>query len=272
RITTTIIITTITITIIIRKLALLPPHPRLANQPLQSLASPCSTVSLEIRVGIWAQLCIRRRCDFPPPEHLMGLSSSASLLHRTHYRALRGKRTICLRRALWGVDIYTDDSDPVAAAIHAGWIRGEWADDVDLALLDIGSGEDPATGPKTSHVDPKSSLVLTRPPAKPVTPPAGMDLHLTLLILPTLQSYASSVAHGLRSRGWGDTHDGMSFQIQEVAWVDEGIASVEERGGEARRKRLKAMMSTAKLIPSPPLRLDLVRQGIAPMRATAVAA
>ena len=182
------------------------------------------------------------------------------------------REQICLRRALWGVDIYTDDSDPVAAAIHAGWIRGEWADDVDLALLDIGSGEDPATGPKTSHVDPKSSLVLTRPPAKPVTPPAGMDLHLTLLILPTLQSYASSVAHGLRSRGWGDTHDGMSFQIQEVAWVDEGIASVEERGGEARRKRLKAMMSTAKLIPSPPLRLDLVRQGIAPMRATAVAA
>lgn len=182
------------------------------------------------------------------------------------------REQICLRRALWGADVYTDDSDPVAAAMHAGWIRGEWADDVDLSLLDIGSGEDSSAQCKTSKIDPRSSVVLTEPPAKPATPPAGMDLHITLLVLPTLQSYAASVAHGLRSRAWGDTHDGMSFQIQQIAWVDEGINSVEERGGEARRKRLKAVMSTARMTPGPPLRLDLMRQQMEPMRATAVAA
>lgn len=75
-------------------------------------------------------------------------------------------------------------------------------------------------------------------------PPAAKDLHITLLVLPPLQNYASTVAYGIKSRRWGGNHDGMSFKIDKIAWVDEGIGKGEERGGEARRKRLRAMFET----------------------------
>lgn len=64
----------------------------------------------------------------------------------------------------------------------------------------------------------------------------------------------------------------MSFQIQRIAWVSEGMHSAEERGGEARRKRLKAMMNSARVMPGPPLHLDLMSRAYGAMRATAVAA
>lgn len=47
------------------------------------------------------------------------------------------REEICARRALWGTGVYTDDSDPVAAAIHSGFIRGEWAEDVDVSMLNL---------------------------------------------------------------------------------------------------------------------------------------
>ncbi|KAI5286775.1 hypothetical protein KEM52_001868, partial [Ascosphaera acerosa] len=49
-----------------------------------------------------------------------------------------GKREeICYRRALWGTGVYTDDSDPVAAAIHSGFLRGAWNPKIDTRLLDL---------------------------------------------------------------------------------------------------------------------------------------
>ncbi|KAH0113992.1 hypothetical protein KCU82_g23919, partial [Aureobasidium melanogenum] len=35
-----------------------------------------------------------------------------------------GLEEICKTRAVWGSDVYSDDSDPIAAAVHSGWIRG----------------------------------------------------------------------------------------------------------------------------------------------------
>lgn len=88
-----------------------------------------------------------------------------------------------------------------------------------------------------------------------MTPSAGKDLHITLLVLPQLQSYASSVAYGIKSRSWGDNHDGMSYKVEKIAWVDEGIGRGEERGGEARRKRLRAMLQTRTMSTGPGLPL-----------------
>jgi hypothetical protein len=81
------------------------------------------------------------------------------------------------------------------------------------------------------------------PPAGgPVPPMKDMDLHLTLLILPQLERYASSVWNGVKSRTWGGNHDGVSFKIERMEWVDEGRATrYEERGGAARRKRMAAL-------------------------------
>jgi hypothetical protein len=194
------------------------------------------------------------------------------------------REEICARRALWGTGVYTDDSDPVAAAIHSGFIRGEWGDDVDVSLLDLeikdGHQHAPRSPNGTSNITsktppPQPTSTLANGNAKgnakgkesekagghsqsqqestrakpriPPVPPADKDLHITLLVLPALERYDSSVMYGLKSRAWGGNHDGMSFKVERIEWVDEGAAKGEERGGEARRKRLRSMMQSGRI-------------------------
>ncbi|KAI9791845.1 MAG: hypothetical protein M1816_003390 [Peltula sp. TS41687] len=131
------------------------------------------------------------------------------------------------RRPLWGTEIYTDDSDVLAAAMHAGFIRGSWdLPDPDVSLL-------------------LSSSATTRAADAPPSPPEGKDASITVLILPPLERYASSVRFGVRSRAWGDRHDGMSFMILRLDWLPPRPGLREERGGEARRKRLRASAASA---------------------------
>ncbi len=47
------------------------------------------------------------------------------------------------------------------------------------------------------------------------------------------------------SRAWGSDHDGLSFRVEKMAWVDEGVGRGEERGGGARRRRLRFHLGTA---------------------------
>ncbi|KAF1991407.1 Rxt3-domain-containing protein [Aulographum hederae CBS 113979] len=155
---------------------------------------------------------------------------------------------ICETRALWGTDVYTDDSDPIAAAMHAGWILGAWTDDVDRALLDLGPAY--TRGTKESILDdgPESGTgkqipipkLMTEPlAAGPVEPPENMEAHITLLILPRLEEYKGVLRRGVKSRTWGGNHDGVSFRVVRVEWVDEGCERGAERGAEARRRRLR---------------------------------
>ncbi|OTA90071.1 hypothetical protein M434DRAFT_78467 [Hypoxylon sp. CO27-5] len=158
------------------------------------------------------------------------------------------REEITSRRAVWGTDVYTDDSDVVAACIHAGWIRGEWGDDVDVDLLDLYKPSNPKkqrSVPAEQHLE-----VLTSPPASgPVHVPADRDLHVTLLVLPALEKYSSSTRFGIQSREFGGTyngrksiHDGISFMIQSVRWVD-GAAPQSRLRGKARRERIRKAMS-----------------------------
>lgn len=128
--------------------------------------------------------------------------------------------------------MYRDDSDPIAAAIHSGWIRGEWDDTVDVNMLDpqITAPNDPSDAADT----------LTKPPAAPVTPPADMDLQIDILILPRIQEYAGTTEYGISSRK-STTHDGLSFMIHKIRWVEEGIGSRgQERTAAAMKRRLDA--------------------------------
>ena len=175
------------------------------------------------------------------------------------YLSKQERERICLDRAVWGTEIYSDDSDPLAAAIHAGWIRGEWGDDVDFSMLELNP---------INELDSKESVFTSVPPT-PMLPPAGKDLHLTLLILPSLQKYTSHIAHGIKSRGWGSDHDGVSYRIEQMAWVDEKADGGEERGGESRHKRLKRSAGSRGAVP--PLRLGMGKSLGKAMVATAAA-
>jgi hypothetical protein len=72
-----------------------------------------------------------------------------------------------------------------------------------------------------------------------------MELHLDLLILPRLEKYEGTVEYGISSRK-STTHNGMSFMIHQLRWVEEGMGSRgQERTAAAMKRRLDA--STALL-------------------------
>ena len=137
------------------------------------------------------------------------------------------------RRQLWGTDVYTDDTDVIAAAIHSGWLKGDFGDaNDDLREL---------CGNDSEQDDPRedSQATLAIRPRKPVKVPPDHDAHITLLLLPPLEFYPSTTRHHIRSREWKDTHDGMSFMIHRIEFVDEGSASRNVgRSVKARKQRL----------------------------------
>lgn len=148
------------------------------------------------------------------------------------YLKPRQRQHIVLERHLWGARVYRDDSDPIAAAIHSGWIRGEWDDTVDVSMLDPR-----ITAPNDAS---DAEATLSKMPAAPVIPPADMDLQIEILILPRLQEYAGTVEYGISSRKC-KTHEGLSFMINKIRWVEEGIGSRgQERTAAALKRRLDA--------------------------------
>lgn len=144
------------------------------------------------------------------------------------------REVICAERFFWGTGVYSDDSDPVAAAIHSGFVKAAWGASVDTNLLeDIIKTQNP-------QIDWKENV-----PDQPTTPPGDKDLHITLLVLPKLDGYPESSRFGISSRAWSKEnnaapHDGMSFAVLKCEWVDEGSARAQERTGEGIRKRLAA--------------------------------
>ncbi|KAK8092292.1 uncharacterized protein PG998_015124 [Apiospora kogelbergensis] len=160
------------------------------------------------------------------------------------------REEITTRRAIWGTDVYSDDSDVVAACIHAGWIRGEWSNDIDTDLLDL-RVQPPKSKGRNAAVAPEQGPqeVLTSPPATgPVQVPHHRDLHVTILILPALEKYTSTTRFGIQSREFGGTyngrksnHDGISFMVTAIRWVD-GAAPQSRLRGKARRERIRKAM------------------------------
>lgn len=144
-----------------------------------------------------------------------------------------GLEEICKRRAIWGAEVYTDDSDVVAAAVHSGWIKGDFGYfNEDIQDL-FGADED---NPNSDE----DLLVLNSKPLSPASIPADKDMHVTVLMLPPLQHYSSAILNNIHSRSWGSDHDGMSFMIHAIEFVDEPSGSrYVERTGAARRARMK---------------------------------
>jgi hypothetical protein len=176
------------------------------------------------------------------------------------------REEITSRRAVWGTDIYTDDSDVVAACIHAGWIRGEWPEEVDVDLLDLYTTDEKDKKGKsraTKLATQANNLVVLDAPPKggPQNVPENRDLHVTVLILPALEKYASSCRFGIRSREFGGEigdiqglqhrakHDGLSFMITGLRWVNNGAGTQNRLRGKARRERIRRALREVELGP-----------------------
>lgn len=151
----------------------------------------------------------------------------------------RERRVICSSRGLWGTGIYTDDSDPVAAAIHMGWIKPAFNPSVDESLLSrIVQDQNP-------KIEVPKEL---KPPAQPLDVGKGKDLKITCVVMPQLESYAETARFGIQSRNWPEgaeniPHDGVSFSILKVEIVDIGPEERRiGRTGENKRARLRAQM------------------------------
>jgi len=153
----------------------------------------------------------------------------------------RERGLVCAERYLWGSGIYTDDSDPLAAAMHAGFIEAVHPNGVDETLLDKIIGEQ---NPKIEG---------SPAPEKPQEIEEGKDLHITLLVLPQLERYHDSVRFGIKSRSWPEDqnaktpHDGVSFMVLKTEFVDDGVeARRVGRTGKEKRERLKRELEERK--------------------------
>lgn len=151
----------------------------------------------------------------------------------------RERRLICSTRGLWGTGIYTDDSDPVAAAMHMGWIKPAFGPNVDENLLQrIVQDQNP-------KIEIPKEL---KPPVQPLDVGKGKDLKITCVVMPQLESYAETARFGVRSRNWPEgpeniSHDGVSFSILKVEIVDIGPEERRiGRTGQNKRARLRAQM------------------------------
>jgi flagellar biosynthesis GTPase FlhF len=165
------------------------------------------------------------------------------------------RRDVCRRRCVWGSEIYTDDSDIIGVLIHTGRIPGWLPDDVDPALVKETGRKVVVRGavtPSTSPTPPSGKWKVNGAAAAataaakkaaeekekeqgPHIEP-GKDLIVNILILPTLERYTGSVRNALKSRSWNTIHDGVSYSIWDMEWVEAGEA--ESRGGGSKKRRL----------------------------------
>lgn len=172
---------------------------------------------------------------------------------RVHLSSV-AREEITSRAFLWGTDVYTDDSDVVAACIHGGWIKGEWTEDVDTSLLDLDqslNGETKRRRVKNqdgelANATASESLITAPPAAGPMLIPAERDLHVNVLILPRLVKYASSTRYGITSREFGGeygsrhaVHDGLSYMVKSIRWVQNGAQPQARLRGKGRRERMR---------------------------------
>ncbi|KAK5175726.1 uncharacterized protein LTR77_000865 [Saxophila tyrrhenica] len=162
-----------------------------------------------------------------PRLYLGGISAGGEKSDNEYFQE------ICKHRNVWGTDVYTDDSDVIAAAVHAGWIKGDFGDYND-DIREICGNESEQDEPEDNNL-----TTLAIKPRRPVKVPPGCDAQFTLLILPPLESYASTNQHHIWSREWKGSHDGMSYIIHRIDFVEESSTNrLVERSAMGRKQRL----------------------------------
>lgn len=122
----------------------------------------------------------------------------------------KGTNPSVVKRRLWGTDVYTDDSDVVAALHHCGYLdKPQEPSAEDVAVKKGGRGKKRTASPSESTDTDHSK---------------DGDCIATILILPRLAKYRGSCRNGVNSRSWLTRHDGVSFKIEKVEFINRGQA------------------------------------------------
>lgn len=120
------------------------------------------------------------------------------------------------KRKVWGSDVYTDDSDVLALLLHSGWLR--------LGRRKL-AGKRLVAGEKGAG---DQAVKASRTPWKGFggegegekKQEGVKSLIVKLVVAPRLVRYQGCERMGIKSRSWGNGHDGVSLMVESVDLVD----------------------------------------------------
>ena len=171
------------------------------------------------------------------------------------------------RGRVWGTDVYTDDSDVLAMCVHAGWIEAPHIPHVPEWLAGGGAGRVARAWTEMSeraHEAPHDADAGAEMQA-----PAGAtcDLSVVLRIAPKLILYKGCLRGGLRSRSWGNTHDGVSLVVESVELRPPGYAAA--RGRRSSKARIDHMVAVRQRMQAEQEGLHNIKEHVRPGAADA---
>ncbi|ORY85419.1 histone deacetylation protein Rxt3-domain-containing protein [Leucosporidium creatinivorum] len=157
------------------------------------------------------------------------------------------------KRKVWGSDVYTDDSDVLALLLHSGWLR--------LGRRKLG-GKKLVAGEKGAG---DQAVKASRAPWKGFggegegekKQEGVKSLIVKLVVAPRLVRYQGCERMGIKSRSWGNGHDGVSLMVESVDLVDELLRP---HGRRWTKRRLGDLVDSLlpKDVAAPPSTIDVV--------------
>lgn len=177
-----------------------------------------------------------------------------------------------VRRALWGTDVYTDDSDPLAILFHQdmkggkagrgeedGERAGEGADG-DARRPSAKTAVKPAAHHHSSTGKERRSVARVQKMTQSYKRAQeqllqhhnydGGDAVLTFRVLPRLVKYTGSLRYGLMSRTFDGVHDGRSIYLESAVFEPNSRVKRQRRehGHSSMKRRLSQRLQQASAI------------------------
>ncbi|GAA5926903.1 hypothetical protein JCM3775_007074 [Rhodotorula graminis] len=156
--------------------------------------------------------------SFGPPSAYTGAplpltSPTTPLVLPSHLADLPTVR----QRQVWGTDVYADDSDVLLVLLHSGWLRVTRRDRR-LRAGEKGAGADAVRRARTIGEERIAVPGRDGPSEEEKVPTA---LLVRLGVVPALVRYEGIERQGIRSRSWGNGHDGVSLRVEDVRSLDD---------------------------------------------------
>ncbi|KAH3683747.1 hypothetical protein WICPIJ_005266 [Wickerhamomyces pijperi] len=139
------------------------------------------------------------------------------------------------KRAIWGTDVYTDDSDILLVLKHNGFLPTQDSE-VEQLIPNEGSVKStPGNLLNTQNIQQNVSNF------KHFLNIIGGDIHVDLIILPRLTTYKGIFRNGLNSRDWETGHDGVSFALFGVRYGDKNSAVDSSNDVSIKKRKLQEL-------------------------------